>query len=128
MELPQMLQGDSLKRLIQGAVAGAVITMIVGFQWAGWTLGSTVANQVKEAEQASVVRVLAPICADKFKHAADAGANLAALMKAELVDARRLDHQGGVDDVPRLGSRPPSGGGLRESAQPDEVADKTAAR
>ena len=83
MELPQMLQGDSLKRLIQGAVAGAVITMIVGFQWGGWTLGSTVANQVKEAEQASVVRVLAPICADKFKHAADAGANLAALMKAD---------------------------------------------
>ena len=46
-------------------------------------LGSTNANQVREAEQVGIVRVLAPICADKFQHSADAGANLAALMKAE---------------------------------------------
>jgi len=82
MQLPQMLQGDSLKRLIQGAVVGAIATIIVGFNWGGWTLGSTAAKQATEAEQA-VVRVLAPICADKFERSADAGANLAALKKAD---------------------------------------------
>ena len=72
-----------LPDLTKGAVAGVVIAMVVGFQWAGWTLGSTAAQQVKDAEQAGIVRVLAPICADKFQHSADAGANLAALMKAD---------------------------------------------
>jgi hypothetical protein len=78
-----MLQGESRTRLIQGAIGGAVVTMVIGFQWGGWLLGSTAANQVREAEQASIVRVLAPICVDRFQHAADAGANLAALQKAD---------------------------------------------
>jgi hypothetical protein len=82
MEMPKMLQGDSLTRLIQGAVAGAVVTMIIGFNWGGWMLGSTAQKQADEAAQASIVRVLAPICVDKFQRSADAGANLAALQKA----------------------------------------------
>ena len=31
MELPSMLQGESVTRLLQGAAAGAVATMFVGF-------------------------------------------------------------------------------------------------
>jgi hypothetical protein len=34
MQVPSMLQGESLKRLLQGAAAGAVVTMFVGFYWA----------------------------------------------------------------------------------------------
>ena|SRR5436189_4647993 len=83
MQLPPMLQGDSLKRVVQGAVIGAVVTMFVGFQWGGWTLGSTAQQQIKDAEQASIVRVLAPICVDRFQRSADAGANLEALKKAD---------------------------------------------
>jgi hypothetical protein len=83
MQLPAILQGESLTRLFQGAVAGAVATLVIGFYGAGWTLGSTAQKQVQDAEQASIVRVLAPICADKFQRAADAGANLEALKKAD---------------------------------------------
>jgi hypothetical protein len=72
-----------LPDLIKGACAGAVIAMAVGFQWGGWVLGSTNATQVRDAEQAGIVRVLAPICADKFQHSAEAGANLTALLKAD---------------------------------------------
>jgi hypothetical protein len=72
-----------LPDLLKGAAAGAVIVMIIGFHWGGWTLGSTVAQQVREAEQTGAVRVLAPICADKFERSADAGVNLAALKKAD---------------------------------------------
>ena len=78
-----MLQGDSPARLIQGAIAGAIVTMVAGFYLGGWTLGSTAQKQVSSAEQASVVRVLAPICADKFKRSADAAANLQALNKED---------------------------------------------
>ena len=83
MKLPPILQGDSLTRLLQGAAAGAIATIVVGFTWGGWTLGSTAKKQVEAAEQASVVRVLAPICADKFQRSADARANLEALNKAD---------------------------------------------
>lgn len=83
MQLPPMLQSQSRTRLIQGAACGAIATMIVGFQWGGWLLGSTAANQAKAAEQAGIVRVLAPICVDRFQHAANATANLAELQKAD---------------------------------------------
>ena len=39
MQVPSMLQGESLTRLLQGAAAGAVATMFVGFCWGGWSLG-----------------------------------------------------------------------------------------
>jgi len=88
VELPAILQGESLTRLIQGAAVGAVATIAIGFYWGGWTLGSTAAERVRTAEQASIVRVLAPICADKFQRSADATANLEALKK---VDSWRRD-------------------------------------
>jgi hypothetical protein len=83
MQLPAILQGDSLTRLLQGAAAGAAVTILIGFNWGGWTLGSTAEKQVKVAEQASAVRVLAPICADKFQRSVDVTANLEALKKAD---------------------------------------------
>ena len=42
MEVPSILQGHSLKRLLQGAAAGAVATMIVGSNSGGWTLGYSI--------------------------------------------------------------------------------------
>ena len=36
MQVPSILQGESLTRLLQGAAAGAVATMIIGFNWGGW--------------------------------------------------------------------------------------------
>jgi hypothetical protein len=74
---------DRLPDMIKGAIVGAVATMVIGFQWGGWTLGSTHEKAVREAEQTGIVRVLAPICVDKFQHAADAGPNLEALKKAD---------------------------------------------
>ena len=83
MQVPSILQGESLTRLLQGAAGGAVATIVIGFYWGGWTLGSTAEKQVKAAEKVSIVRVLAPICADKFQRSADASANLQALNRAD---------------------------------------------
>src|SRR5467141_1067695 len=81
MEVPSILRGDSLKRLLQGAAAGAIVVMIVGFNWGGWTLGSTVEKVAKERADSAVVAALAPICVTKFRQAADATANLTELNK-----------------------------------------------
>jgi hypothetical protein len=37
MQVPSILQGDSLKRLLQGAAVGAVAAIFVGFSFAGWS-------------------------------------------------------------------------------------------
>ena len=52
MQVPSMLQGKSLKRLLQGAAAGAIATMFVGFYWGGWSLGSTARQDGKTALRA----------------------------------------------------------------------------
>ena len=82
MNLPPILKGDSLTRLMQGAASGAVVAMIVGFTWGGWTLQSKAQKFADEKAETAVVAALTPICVDKFEHAADAKTTLAAL-KAE---------------------------------------------
>jgi hypothetical protein len=83
MQMPSVLQGESLTRLMQGAVAGAVATMFVGFYWGGWSLGSTADKMAKERSDLAVVAALAPVCVDKFRALPDAEAKQAALSKIE---------------------------------------------
>ena len=81
MQVPSILQGESLKRLLQGAAAGAVATIVVGFYWGGWSLGSTADKMAKERSELAVVAALAPVCADKFRAQPDAAAKTIALSK-----------------------------------------------
>ena|SRR5437016_2342638 len=81
MQVPSILQGESLKRLLQGAAAGAVATIFVGFYWGGWSLGSTAIKLADERANTAVVAALTPICVEKFLQNSDAKANLAILQK-----------------------------------------------
>src|SRR3982074_3966136 len=83
MQLPSILQGESLTRLLQGAAAGAVAIMFVGFYWGGWSLGSTADKMTKERSELAVVTALAPVCADKFRALPDAEAKKVALSKVD---------------------------------------------
>jgi hypothetical protein len=83
MQMPSMLQGESLTRLVQGAVVGAVATMVVGFYWGGWSLGSTADRMAKERSELAVVAALAPVCVDKFRALPDSAAKQAALSKVD---------------------------------------------
>jgi hypothetical protein len=83
VELPAILQGDSLTRLLQGAAAGAVATMFVGFYWGGWSLGSTADKMAKERSDLAVIAALAPVCAEKFRAQPDAEAKKVALSKVD---------------------------------------------
>ena len=107
MELPKILQGESLTRLMQGAAAGAIVTVVAGFNWGGWMLGSTAQTQIKNAERASVVRVLAPICADKFTRSVDASVNLKALNVADSWKRHEIIEKAGWTTFP--GSEPDRG-------------------
>ena len=83
MQVPSLLQGESLKRLLQGAAVGIVATIFVGFNWGGWSLGSTADKMAKEQSKLAVVAALAPVCVDKFRALPDAEAKTVALSKVE---------------------------------------------
>jgi hypothetical protein len=83
MQVPSIFQGESLKRLLQGAVVGAVATIVVGFNWGGWSLGSTADKTAREQSKLAVVAALAPVCAEKFRAQPDAAAKTIALSKVD---------------------------------------------
>ena len=83
MQIPSILQGESLTRLLQGAAAGAVATIVVGFYWGGWSLASSADKMAKQRSDLAVVAALAPVCADKFRALPDAEAKKVALSKVD---------------------------------------------
>ena len=83
MQLPAILEGESLTRLLQGAAAGAVATMFVGFVWGGWSLRSTADKIAKDHSELAVIAALAPVCADKFRALPDSDTKKVALSKAD---------------------------------------------
>jgi len=74
--------GDSKKRLLQGFVVGSVITMIVGFTMDGWNRGTTVEQKIASASQSTIIKTLAPICADKYLQAAKSDAGMKAKLES----------------------------------------------
>jgi hypothetical protein len=81
MQVPSILQGESLKRLLQGAAVGAVATMVVGFTWGGWMTGGTANRLTAERADIAIVAALTPVCVEKFLQNSDAQANLVAIKK-----------------------------------------------
>ena len=81
MQVPSILQGESLKRLLQGIVIGAVASMVIGFSWGGWMTGGAAIKLADERANTAVVAALTPTCVEKFLLNNDAKANLAVLQK-----------------------------------------------
>ena len=57
---------EKIKTGLWGAAGGAIITMIIGFAWGGWVLGSNSLTMGEEMAQTSVVERLTPICVAQF--------------------------------------------------------------
>jgi hypothetical protein len=93
-------QGDSLKRLLQGAAVGVVATVAVGFGWGGWMLGSTAKTLAESTASSAVVAAIAPICVDQFQRSADAAVNLTALKKTDSWEQAAYVEKGGWAVMP----------------------------
>ena len=100
MQLPAIVQGDSLKRLLQGAAAGAVATLIVGFYWGGWVTGGTAKEMTQKSSTAAVIAALSPICVDKFQHSAEASTNIIELRKVSSYQQGTFIEKGGWATLP----------------------------
>ena len=75
--------------------------LIVGFNWGGCTLGSTVEKVAKDRADAAVLAALVPIWVDKFRQAANATVNLSELSKINYVwDRSTFVEKGGWATMP----------------------------
>lgn len=100
MEIPAMLKGESIARLLQGTVFGAIAAMIVGFNWGGWMLESTATEQAEKGATSAVVAVLAPLCVENFQSAADASGNLEEFNKQSSYKRTSFVEKGGWANLP----------------------------
>jgi hypothetical protein len=100
MEMPAILRGDSLTRLLQGAAAGAVVTLIVGFNWGGWVTGGTAKEMVQRSTTSALVSALSPICVDKFQHSAEAAVNMVEFKKVSSYQQGSFIEKGGWATLP----------------------------
>lgn len=74
--LSTYVEGDSLKRMLQGLVVGIIGTFAIGFTLGGWEFGSSVDLKVVEADRSATVAALAPICVDRYEAAATTDSTL----------------------------------------------------
>jgi hypothetical protein len=70
---------SQLKPALWGAVGGAVALAVVGFSWGGWVTGGNAETIALKRSQAAVVRVLTPMCIEKFRANANSSAKLVEL-------------------------------------------------
>jgi hypothetical protein len=102
MQLPAFLEGESLKRLMQGAAVGAVATAFIGFNWGGWTTQSTAKQMALADTSTALVAILGPMCADKFRAASDVAANLAEFKKVSSWQQDSYIQKGGWATFPGM--------------------------
>lgn len=102
--VPQALQGESGKRLLQGVVAGAVLTMIVGFSWGGWVTGGTAKKMVADSTNEMAVSLYTPTCVENFEKQADLPNKWIAFKKVETYMRDSYIREAGFATVPGAGS------------------------
>lgn len=100
LDLPR----ETLAHLLEGAFAGFLATVVIGFGWGGWTLGSTAKRMAERNAAAAVMAVLAPMCAEKFREDADASANMAELTKVNSWLQSSYIQRGGWATFPGIAS------------------------
>ena len=97
-----------LKPAAWGVVVGAVGTMIIGFSWLGWTLGSTAERMAVERTNSAVVAALTPSCVARFMQQPSAALKLAEFQKIDSWKQQEFIEAGGWA-TPRGEKTPNSG-------------------
>lgn len=88
------------KPALWGIAGGAVGLAIIGFTWGGWTTAAKAETAARNRADEAVVAALVPMCVDKFQHASDAPANLAALKNVSSWSQGEFVEKGGWAMLP----------------------------
>ena len=85
---------------VWGLIIGAIVAMIIGFKWGGWTTSGTTQRMTEEAVSASQVASQAAICVAQFIKDPKYNERLQELQKADYWDRRKYIEKGGWDKMP----------------------------
>lgn len=107
----------AVKPAFWGAVGGAIVLAIVGFNWGGWVTGHTAKTMAAQQSRQAVVKALVPYCVAKFEQMPDAAAQWTKLKKADEFD------QGGILEKEKVVVLP---GSKLGSGQTDNLASACA--
>ncbi len=58
---------EKIKVGVWAAIGGAILAMIIGFNWGGWVTGGTAREMGEEMSEVAVVDRLTPMCVEQFK-------------------------------------------------------------
>jgi hypothetical protein len=102
------VQAPWLRPAIWGVITGAVVTMIVGFSWLGWTLGGTAERMAVERADSAVIVALTPSCVARFMQQPNAAVKLAEFQQIDAWKQQQFIEEGGWatlrgDKTPRTG-------------------------
>ena len=53
---------EKIKTVVWSVILSSIVTMIIGFAWGGWVLGSTSQNMGEKMAENAVAKRLTPIC------------------------------------------------------------------
>jgi hypothetical protein len=104
VQLPEILQGELRKRLVRGAVAGALAAVIIGFNWGGWTLERSAKQMAVKDTSAALAAVLAPMCAEKFRGGSEGALNMTEFKKVNSWQQESYIQKGGWATFPGMSS------------------------
>lgn len=74
---------DKTSGAMIGAGAAAALLLIGGSYWPGWQLDSTAEQSLAAGQQSALVRVLAPVCAERFRQQPDLATQAAAFKEVD---------------------------------------------
>ena len=85
---------------VWGFIIGAVVAMIIGFKWGGWTTSGTTEQMTQEAVLASQVASQAAICVAQFIKDPKYKEKIAELQKEGSYEQYKYIEKGGWDKMP----------------------------
>ena len=85
---------------VWGLIIGAIVAMIIGFKWGGWTTSSTTREMTEDAVSASQVASQAAICVAQFIKDPKYNERLQELQKSGSWDKYKYIEKGGWDKMP----------------------------
>ena len=90
----------SIKPAVTGAAIGIVATVAIGFSYMGWMLPSAAERMAADRADTAIVKVLTPICVERFQQQDNYPAKLAAFKKIETWNQHTLIEKSGWATIP----------------------------
>src|SRR5690242_3255692 len=106
--MERLIIPEGTGHFVQGAIAGAIVLAIVGFNWGGWVTGSTAQKIADARAEKAVATALTPVCVSQFTKAVNAPATLKAFKELKSWEQDEYVGKGGWAKMPGSAAAEPT--------------------